>query len=206
MNTQDLKIIIIERDENLHASYLNHLKMVNGFNLMGIYSSADKALKDFNRTKPDIVLTEVALDGCSGLDTIKLYKKKDWNVKVVMISEDNDFDLIKKSFKEGANGYLTKPMSANKFSHALNSVKEEGATISNDIVKQVVSNFNKKSFSFFSERENQIVDYLCNGATYKMIADKLFVTTSTVNFHIQNIYLKLDVNSKSEALSKLQSL
>ncbi len=206
MNTQDLKIIIVERDENLHASYLNHLKMVNGFNLMGIYSSADKALKDFNRTKPDIVLTEVDLHGCSGLDTIRLYKKKDWNVKVVMISEDNDFDLIKKSFKEGANGYLTKPMSANKFSHALNSVKEEGATISNDIVKQVVSNFNKKSFSFFSERENQIVDYLCNGATYKMIADKLFVTTSTVNFHIQNIYLKLDVNSKSEALSKLQSL
>lgn len=206
MNTQELKIIIVEKDENLHATYLNHLSSVDGFNLMGIYNCPKKALKDFNRTKPDIVITEVDLLDVNGLDTIKLYRTKDWNVKVVMISENNDFDLIKKSFKKGANGYLTKPMSADKFSHALNSVKEEGATISNDIVKQVVSNFNKRSFSFFSERENQIVDYLCNGATYKMIADKLFVTTSTVNFHIQNIYLKLDVNSKSEALSKLESL
>ncbi len=206
MNTQDLKIIIVEKDERLHANYLTHLKEVKGFTLMGIYSSAGKALKDFNRTRPDIVLTEVDLDGDDGLETIKLYRKKDWNVKVVMFSENNDFDLIKRSFKKGANGYLTKPMSADKFSHALTSVREEGATISNDIVKQVVSNFNRKSYSFFSERENQIVDYLCNGATYKMIAEKLFVTTSAVNFHIQNIYLKLDVNSKSEALSKLQSL
>ncbi|ASV31685.1 response regulator transcription factor [Maribacter cobaltidurans] len=206
MNTQDLKIIIVEKDETLHAAYLNQLRAVDGFILMGIYNCPSKALKDFNRTRPDIVLTEIDLSGTSGLDTIQLYKKKDWNVKVVMISENNDFELIKKSFKKGANGYLTKPMSADKFSHALTSVKEEGATLSNDIVKQVVSNYNKKSFSFFSERENQIVDYLCNGATYKMIADKLFVTTSTVNFHIQNIYLKLDVNSKSEALSKLQSL
>lgn len=206
MNTQNLRIIIVETNEDLHANYLNYLKGVEGFALMGIYTSASKALKDFNRTRPDIVLTEVELDGSNGLDTIKSYRKKDWNVKVVMISENNDFNLIKKSFKKGANGYLTKPMTSDKFAHALNSVKEAGATLSNDIVKQVVSNFNKKSFSFFSERENQIVDYLCNGATYKMIADKLFVTTSTVNFHIQNIYLKLDVNSKSEALSKLQSL
>jgi DNA-binding NarL/FixJ family response regulator len=69
-----------------------------------------------------------------------------------------------------------------------------------------VANFHKKSFNFFSERENQIVDYLFKGATYKVIADKLFVTTSTVNFHIQNIYLKLDVNSKSEALTKLEQM
>ncbi|PIB22788.1 response regulator transcription factor [Maribacter sp. 4G9] len=206
MKTQDLKFIIVEKNEHLHVSYLNYLKGVDGFQLMGIYTTANKALKDFNRTRPDIVLTEVDLPETNGLDTIQLYRKKDWNVKVVMISENNDFELIKKSFKKGANGYLTKPMSADKFSHALTSVREEGATISNDIVKQVVSNFNRKSYSFFSERENQIVDYLCNGATYKMIADKLFVTTSAVNFHIQNIYLKLDVNSKSEALSKLESL
>jgi DNA-binding NarL/FixJ family response regulator len=78
--------------------------------------------------------------------------------------------------------------------------------MSNDIVKKVIANFRRKSFKLFSERENQILDYLSKGATYKVIADKLFVTTSTVNFHIQNIYLKLDVNSKSEALSKIEQL
>jgi DNA-binding NarL/FixJ family response regulator len=85
-------------------------------------------------------------------------------------------------------------------------MEKEGAAMSNDIVKKIIHNFHKKTFAFFSERENQIVDYLCQGATYKMIAQKLFVTPSAVNFHIQNIYLKLDVNSKSEALSKLEQL
>ena len=66
--------------------------------------------------------------------------------------------------------------------------------------------FQRKSYSAFSKRENQIIDYLCEGETYKTIADKLFVTPSAVNFHIQNIYLKLDVNSKSEALEKLRLL
>ncbi|MGB3152338.1 MAG: LuxR C-terminal-related transcriptional regulator, partial [Maribacter sp.] len=98
------------------------------------------------------------------------------------------------------------PMTEDKLLHALNCVRKEGATMSNDIVKKVISNFHRKSYKLFSERENQIVDYLCKGATYKIIADKLFVTTSAVNFHIQNIYLKLDVNSKSEALTKLEQL
>ncbi|MBQ4914616.1 response regulator transcription factor [Maribacter sp. MMG018] len=206
MKAQDLKVIILDKDENLHASYQTYLENLEGFSLMGIYTSAEKALKDFRRSTPDIIITEVDLNGIGGIDAIKSFRRKDWNVKIIMISENNDFEIIKKSFKRGANGYLTKPLTEDKISHALLSIKEEGATLSNDIVKQVISTFHRKSFNFFSERENQIIDYLCHGATYKMIADKLFVTTSTVNFHIQNIYLKLNVNSKSEALSKLEQL
>ena len=69
-----------------------------------------------------------------------------------------------------------------------------------------VSKFQRTSYDFFSERENQVVEYLSQGATYKTIAEKLFVTASAINFHVQNIYLKLDVNSKSDALRKLQEL
>ena len=123
-----------------------------------------------------------------------------------MLSEINDFDVIKNAFKKGANGYLTKPLTLDKLQHALSSIEKEGAAMSTDIVKKMIHNFHKKTYEFFSDRENQIVDYLCQGATYKMIAEKLFVTPSAVNFHIQNIYVKLDVNSKSEALSKLELL
>jgi len=186
--------------------YKRYFENYEEYTLVGIYSSVTAALKDFKNVKPDIVISEVSLNGTSGIDAIRLFGRKDWNVKIIMISANNDFEVIKKTFKNGANGYLTKPMNAEKLLNALNCVKQEGATMSNDIVKKVISNFRRKSFNFFSERENQIVDYLCKGATYRMIADKLFVTTSTVNFHIQNIYLKLDVNSKSEALTKLEQL
>ncbi|MFT6370223.1 MAG: DNA-binding NarL/FixJ family response regulator [Maribacter sp.] len=171
--------------------------------MVGTYTNAQKALKDFKKTKPDIIVSEVGLKGITGIEAIRLFRKKNKNVQIIMISTVNEFDIIK-AFKEGANGYLIKPMSADKLHHALTSLKLEGAAMSNDIVKKVVANFYKKSFNFFSKRENQIVDYLFKGANYKVIADTLIVTTSTVNFHIQNIYLKLDVNSKSEALTKLE--
>ncbi len=206
MKTQNSRIIVIEKDELSSAAYKSYFEPLNEYVLANTYTNLTKALKEFKVTKPDIIICEVALENGNGIDAISLFRKKDKNVPIIMISGNNDFDLIKKAFKEGANGYLTKPMSSEKLHYALVSVQREGAALSNDIIKKVVANFHKKSFNFFSERENQIVDYLFKGATYKMIADKLFVTTSTVNFHIQNIYLKLDVNSKSEALTKLERM
>lgn len=206
MKNSRIKIIVLEREIAMHEVYKKHFDQLEDYQLVGSYTSASEALKDFKHTLPDIVLSEIALNGTNGIDAIKLFRKKDWGIKIIMFSEINDFDVIKNAFKKGANGYLTKPLTLDKLQHALSSIEKEGAAMSTDIVKKIIHNFHKKTYAFFSERENQIVDYLCQGATYKMIAEKLFVTPSAINFHIQNIYLKLDVNSKSEALSKLELL
>lgn len=206
MKNSKTRIIILERDKSLHNVYKNHFDEIEDYELVGSYTSTNEALKDFKHSQPQIVLTEIALNGVNGIDAIKLFRKKKWGIKIIMFSEINDFEVIKNAFKKGANGYLTKPLTLDKLEHALKNMEKEGAAMSSDIVKKVIHNFHKKTFDFFSERENQIVDFLCQGATYKMIAEKLFVTPSAVNFHIQNIYLKLDVNSKSEALSKLEQL
>ena len=206
METQILRIVVIEKDKLQHQAYHHYFNNFSTYDLSGIYTNANDALRSFKKNAPDIVISEVDLEDMSGLDAIKLFRRKHWHIKVIMISLNNDFEVIKDAFKKGANGYLTKPMSQDKLLHALDCIRKDGATMSNDIVQKVVANFHRKSYKFFSERENQIVDYLCKGATYRMIADKLFVTTSAVNFHIQNIYLKLDVNSKAEALTKLERL
>ncbi|MFC3973392.1 response regulator transcription factor [Maribacter confluentis] len=206
MKNTKTRIIILERDSSMHIVYKNHFDALEDYELVGSYTSANLALKDFKHTRPQIVLSEIDLDDINGIDAIKLFRKKNWGINIIMFSEINDFEVIKKAFKKGANGYLTKPLTLDKLEHALSSIEKEGAAMSNDIVKKFISNFHKRTFAFFSERENQIVDFLCQGATYKMIAEKLFVTPSAVNFHIQNIYLKLDVNSKSEALTKLERL
>ncbi|MEH6771718.1 response regulator transcription factor [Maribacter arcticus] len=206
MKNSIIRIIILESDKSLHNVYKIHFEQLDGYALEGVYVSVADAIKDFKYSKPHIVLSEIKLKDENGIDSIKLFKKKAWDIKIIMFSEINDFDVIKNAFKKGANGYLTKPLTLDKLEHALRSMEKEGAAMSNDIVKKIIHNFHKKTFALFSERENQIVDFLCQGATYKMIAQKLFVTPSAVNFHIQNIYLKLDVNSKSEALSKLEQL
>ena len=206
MTTSKIRIVVLESDKSLYENYARYFDQLEDYRLVGTYTNAADAIKDFKHTKPQIILSEIALSGVNGVDAIKLFRKKDWDIKIIMFSEINDFEIIKDSFKKGANGYLTKPLTLDKLEHALKNMETEGATLSTDIIKQVISNFHRKTYAFLSDRENQIVDYLCQGATYKVIADKLFVTPSAVNFHIQNIYLKLDVNSKSEALSKLEQL
>lgn len=206
MKACNLNVIVIDNDKQLHESYFNYFEKYSDYNLNGIYATIEQALEDLDRTQPDIIISEISLQGLGGIDGIRHFRKRDADVKIIMISVNKDFEIVKRAFKNGANGYLTKPLTKKRLLYALNSIRYEGAALSSDIAKQIISVFQRKSYKFFSERENQIVDYLCQGATYKIIADKLFVTTSAINFHIQNIYLKLDVNSKSEALTKLQAL
>ncbi len=206
MKSNILKIIVIDNDVTLHESYHYYFEKYLDYTLKGIYVSVRDALSDYDKLKPDIIISEVTLPDLCGIDGIRYFHKKDPEVKVIMISAQSDFEAIKRAFKNRANGFLTKPVTKDRLHHALDSIKFEGAMMSNDIAKKVIAMFQKKSYECFSARENQIVEYLSQGATYKTIADKLFVTPSAVNFHIQNIYLKLDVNSKSEALLKLQEM
>jgi DNA-binding NarL/FixJ family response regulator len=206
MNSDILRIIVIDNQPSFHEMYTSYFETYEDYTLTGIYVSIEEAIADFDCARPHIIVSEVSIPDIFGAKGIKLFRIKDPEVKIIMISELSDFEVVKRAFKNGANGYLTKPVGRKRMNHALNSIRYEGAIMSNDIAKKVISMFRKKRYTSFSERENQIIDYLCSGATYKIIADKLFVTTSTINFHIQNIYLKLNVNSKSEALLKLQEL
>ncbi len=207
MKTTTLKIIAIDNDVAFHETYSYYFQSYFNYTLAGVYSTIEEALEDFDWIQPDIVLSEVDMaTGIDGIEGIQLFKAKNPEVKVIMVSHQSDYELIKTSFKNQANGFLTKPITKKRLLRALNSVRDEGAALSSDIAKKIISMFQRKSYSLFSDRENQIVEYLGQGATYKSIAEKLFVSPSTINFHIQNIYLKLDVNSKSEALQKLREL
>lgn len=206
MQTKNLNVIVIDNDPLFKKTYKHYFNLYSDYNLIGIYSSAKEALRSSTTVSPDIIITDIPEEELGGIDVLIKFKKKAVNANIIIVSEQNDFTLIKKAFKNGANGYLTKPLTEMRLYDALNSIKVDGAALSNDIAKQVISMFQRKSFSEFSKRENEIIDLLFEGATYKTIAEKLFVTASAVNFHIQNIYLKLNVNSKSEALDRLRQL
>ena len=206
MKPNILKIIIIDDNPEIRELYAGYFKSYSDFNLVGSYKSVTGALNDYENTRPDIIVSEITMPDVCGIEGMELFREKDPNVKIIINSDQSDFDFIKRAFKNGANGYLTKPVSKKRLLRALKSIRNEGAIISSDIAKKVIAMFQSKTYKSFSKRENQIIEHLSQGATYKTIADKLFVTTSAINFHIQNIYLKLDVNSKSEALSKLQEL
>jgi DNA-binding NarL/FixJ family response regulator len=206
MNRTTLKVIIIDSDPKFHETYSYYFSSYRDYALAGMYRRVEDALENFDRVCPDIVLSEVSFSGLSGIEGLVEFQKASISASVIMVSHDDDYEGILRAFQYGAEGYLTKPIGKKKLRQALNAVKDDGAALSHDVAKKIIAMYRKKTYDFFSERENQIIEWLSKGATYKEIADQLFVTPSTVNFHIQNIYLKLDVNSKSEALKKIRKM
>ncbi len=169
-------------------------------------TSLRDALINEDRFPVNLLITETKVNGQSGLRYTNGILRRNPDIKVLVVSSENDFELIKQAFKIGVHGYLTKPITAERLESALHTIAEEGTALSNDVSSKIISVFREKRYSMLSHRENQIIGYLGQGATYKDIAKKLFVTPSTVNFHLQNIYLKLNVKSKSEALQCLKTI
>jgi DNA-binding NarL/FixJ family response regulator len=206
MKTHPLQIAIIDNDESLKPMYKLYFENTVEYELHGIYKSVHELLSNFGRKTPDIILSEVTLTGISGIDGLEYFLRKDEDLKVLMMSQKSDFKVIKESFKKGASGYLTKPLTKDRLFAAVEALHLHGVALEHEIAKKIIHSFQTKSFDSFSRKENQIAELLTQGFTYKMIADKLCVTPSAVNFHIQNIYVKLNVNSKSEALEKLREM
>lgn len=206
MTHSKMRIVVVDGILKMHQTYQSYFTHSADYELKACYTSFHDVLKHFGKDNPQILISEVSLQGISGIDGIERIKKKDPDIKIIVISHDTDFNTIKKAFKKGANGYLTKPVSQLRLLQALSSVQKDGAALSHDVAQKVIAMFRKTQYASLSKRENEIVEYLGQGATYKRIAERLFVTPSTVNFHIQNIYLKLNVNNKSEALEKLRML
>ena len=206
MKIEPLKIVIIDNDEKLHPLYRFYFSDQSPYELTGIYSSVNKFMSHSGKTEADIIVSEVNLSGISGIDGISDFHKQRKSPKILMTSQKSDFKIIKEAFKKGANGFLTKPLTKTRFFNALEELHEHGIALEHDVAKKIIHSFQCKTYERFSKKENQIIELLTQGYTYKMIADRLCVTPSAVNFHIQNIYVKLDVNSKAEALKKLQEL
>lgn len=211
MNTLKKRIIVIEDDPILLDSYEHYISTFKNFSLKAMYNNVHDALKHYETTSPDIIISDISMPGISGIEGIKKFKEKDSSVKIILISVHDEIDFVLNSIENKVDGYLTKPISKNGLLHALESVEQGGIPLTPDISKLLVKLVvDKKDDLFskndlFSEREIEILKLFTTGHTYKSMAETLFISHSTVNFHIQNIYSKLDVNNKSDALIKLKN-
>ncbi|MEM1339122.1 MAG: response regulator transcription factor [Bacteroidota bacterium] len=204
MKTIPMKVMLIDHDPITEKLCHTFFSETFDYHLVSVSHSFREAMYNFSKCNPDLIISETRIQGASGLNTMDLFLQKAPDLKVLIASSENDFERIKQAFKVGVTGYLTKPLTDERLKTALKTIQEEGTPLSHDVSNKLVSAFRKKQYAQLSVRENEIAACLEQGATYKDIARKLFITPSTVNFHIQNIYLKLNVRSKSEALHKLK--
>ncbi|MEO9887633.1 MAG: response regulator transcription factor [Balneola sp.] len=156
---------------------------------------------------PDVMLMDIQLPGMSGIKGMEIIKSKYPDIDIIMLTIYHDSHKIFDSLKAGASGYLLKHTSLPEIKESIDNLLKGGAPMSPQIARKVITHFNdqapqKNPDSMLTDREQDIVNGLVDGLSYKLIADRFDISIDTVRAHIRNIYKKLHVNSKAEVIAK----
>jgi DNA-binding NarL/FixJ family response regulator len=180
------------------------LEKADNIECIGVFEDGASSIKGNLELKPDVALMDIGLPDMSGIECVRVLKQALPELDLIMLTVKSDDESIFKSLKAGACGYLTKNVFLSKLESAIREARAGGAPMSSVIARRVVSSFNsfKNPTYDLTEREQEVLTQLCQGKSYKVIAETLFVSTNTVNYHLKNIYSKLHVNSKAEAIVK----
>jgi len=200
---------IIEDDRALRRNLEDFIKLEKDVELVFSVRSIEDFLKKSTEVlEPYLIFIDLGLPGISGLEGIE-YIRKIWNeVHLVVITGNDDENIIFDCIERGANGYLLKPFKVNDLLKNIDIIRNGGALITPEVAMKLFNKLHKPRTTFvditgnLTQREKEVVDELLKGLSYKEISFVLGITTTTVNDHIKSVYTKLGVRSKSELLAK----
>lgn len=206
-----ITISIVEDNDQFRTGLETIIKSEADFYLAGSYTSAEKAIIDLPLTPPDIVIADISLPGMRGTELIVRLKDKMKQTQFMVCSIHDDNDTIFEALKCGASGYLLKdPVTAAEIIKGIRDLYNGGSPMSPFIARKVIGSFQKPAItdesSLLSQREKEVLELLSKGLLYKEIAEQLGVTHETIKKHLKNIYQKLHVQNKIEALNKFKLL
>lgn len=198
--SKNLRISLIEDDDILRMGYESLLSDVNDFSVISSYASYDLAKKHLEQDRPDVILLDIQMPGTSGLQALPFIKKMLPQTNIIILTVFDSPELVFEALTLGAGGYLTKNSTSSKIIDAIREVSTGGGAMSTNVARIVMHSFQKNLNSPLTKRETEILDRIANGQTKSQIANDLFIDQETVRSHVKNIYIKLDVNSKADAI------
>lgn len=197
-----IHVSIVEDDRDIQRTLALIIDGTPGFSCSHTYNDGESAIPGNLKHKPDVVLMDINLPGISGIECVKALKVKRPEMDILMLTGRSDEQSIFDSLCAGATGYLLKNTPPANLLAAIKEVHEGGAPMSMEIARKVLKSFQPSPQTPLTDRETDILGKLCDGENYKSIAESLFISGHTVRTHIKNIYSKLHVNSRAEAVKK----
>jgi DNA-binding NarL/FixJ family response regulator len=202
-----IKVAIVEDQRNIRECMAILIDGTEGFHCAGTYRSMEEAIDKIPHVMPDVVLADIGLPGMDGIKGVRILKERLPQLLILMITVYNDDDRIFDAICAGAAGYLLKKTPPTKLIESLREAVSGGAPMSPEIARRVIELFREHRPS---ERENynltphetRLLKLFVQGHNYKTAASELGVSFNTINFHVRNIYSKLQVHSRSEAVVK----
>lgn len=196
----NIRVVIIEDDHVIRKGYHYLINETEGYSVSNSYASFEEAIKNIHHDLPDVILLDIDLPGINGIDAIPKLKKVVPKSSILILTVYDSEKSVFNALSNGASGYITKNTPSNVIISSIRDVKEGGGPMSANIARMVIKSFQKNQNTPLSKREMQVLELIGLGKSRTHIADELFIDLETVKTHIKNIYIKLNVNSKEEAL------
>jgi two-component system, NarL family, response regulator LiaR len=202
-----IKVALYEDNLTLRTSLAHLLQSSEEFEFLGAYESPIEILQNCKNALPDVILMDVDMPLMNGIEATKLVKGHFENVNILILTVFEDRDKLFSALQAGASGYLLKKSKIIEIIEAIHEIYNGGSPMTPVIARKVLEFFAqpkvvKNTENGLSNRELDILKCLVDGDSYKMIASNCYISMGTVRSHINNIYKKLHVNSKSEAAVK----
>ena len=203
-----LRVTIFEDNRSLREGLAQLIGGSNGFITSGAFANCNRIIQDIQESQPDVILMDIEMPGISGIDAVKMAKEKFPDIKILMATVFEDNDKVFQSICNGAEGYILKNTQPLQILTAIREIFEGGAPMTPSIASKVLKMFKLKIDDEHPEnykltdREKEILKCLVEGMSYKMAADRCFISIDTISGHVKNIYKKMQVHSKSEAVVK----
>ncbi len=207
-----IKLAIVEENNKVRSS-ISSVAGLHGFSCTQSYSTAREAITFLPKNPPDVVLVDINLPHSSGIFAIKTLKQLLPNVELCIFSRHEDSQNIYESLKVGATGYILKETSLDEIFASLKILHLGGTQISPTLARKLIEQFRSKpqqntdtKMKNLTSREMELLQLLNTGLYYKEIAKLLEISLSTVKQHFHNIYNKLGVKNKVEAINIFRSI
>ncbi len=198
------KVVIIEDYEVVLQSYAEIVNSSPDFEVVGTYKSCESALLEIEQKIPDFVLIDITLPGIDGIEGIKRIKALLKEVSIIVVTVHENSKYVFQALCSGAVGYLTKTTGENQLLYALCQARDGGAPMSIAIARMVVDSFKEKKIDELTDRENNVLLLLSEGKSYASIAETVHLSVNTIKYHVRNIYEKLHVTNKEDAIRFLK--
>lgn len=198
-------IYLYEDNARLRQSLEELLLLSDEFLITGSFENCRLVEDQIKKNAPEIVLMDIDMPGMSGIEAVKKIRTFNTKVYIIMLTVFDDNTHIFDAICAGASGYILKKNISEKLVPAIREVLAEGASLSPSVAKMILASLQSTSSSKqydFTKREKEILQLLCKGNSYKMIAAELQLSFETIRSYIKKVYEKLQVHSATEAVSK----
>ncbi len=204
MNPELIHITIIEDNKYMREGWKTFMEIEPDMHIAGTFNCCEAAFKSGVLDRTDLIIMDIGLPGMSGIEGVEIVRRDYPEIVTLMATVYDDDKHIFEALKAGAVGYLMKKISPDEMIEAIRSAMDGGSPITPNIARKIINIFQTRQVdkSELTQRETEILQQLATGLSYGEIGKKLHLSIDGIRYHVRNIYEKLQVHSRSEAVSK----